>query len=82
MDAMRQRILVVDDDPSLAEMLTIVLRNEGFDTRHETGEATDDGHDAWATSLGPAGAAHVRMRCWRMRSSFHVAPPSTGPAGP
>src|SRR5512144_388338 len=32
MDAMRQRILVVDDDPSLAEMLTIVLRGEGFDT--------------------------------------------------
>ena len=29
---MRQRILVVDDDPSLAEMLTIVLRNEGFET--------------------------------------------------
>ena len=25
-------ILVVDDDASLAEMLTIVLRNEGFDT--------------------------------------------------
>src|SRR6516162_10498127 len=32
MDAMRQRILVVDDDASLAEMLTIVLRGEGFDT--------------------------------------------------
>ena len=32
MDAMRQRILVVDDDASLAEMLTIVLRAEGFDT--------------------------------------------------
>ena len=29
MDTMRQRILVVDDDPSLAEMLTIVLRQEG-----------------------------------------------------
>ena len=29
---MRQRILVIDDDPSLAEMLTIVLRNEGFET--------------------------------------------------
>ena len=29
---MRQRILVVDDDASLAEMLTIVLRGEGFDT--------------------------------------------------
>ncbi len=25
MDTMRQKILVVDDDPSLAEMLTIVL---------------------------------------------------------
>ncbi|NUS43030.1 MAG: response regulator transcription factor [Mycobacteriaceae bacterium] len=28
---MKQRILVVDDDTALAEMLTIVLRNEGFD---------------------------------------------------
>ncbi|MGH3941703.1 MAG: MtrAB system response regulator MtrA [Pseudonocardiaceae bacterium] len=26
------RVLVVDDDPALAEMLTIVLRGEGFDT--------------------------------------------------
>jgi two-component system response regulator MtrA len=26
-------VLVVDDDPSLAEMLTIVLRQEGFDSR-------------------------------------------------
>ena len=32
METMRQRILVVDDDASLAEMLTIVLRGEGFDT--------------------------------------------------
>src|ERR1700749_424589 len=32
MESMRQRILVVDDDASLAEMLTIVLRGEGFDT--------------------------------------------------
>ena len=29
----RGRILVVDDDASLAEMLTIVLRQEGFDSR-------------------------------------------------
>jgi two-component system response regulator MtrA len=29
----RGRVLVVDDDTSLAEMLTIVLRNEGFDSR-------------------------------------------------
>jgi two-component system, OmpR family, response regulator MtrA len=29
----RGRILVVDDDSSLAEMLTIVLRNEGFEPR-------------------------------------------------
>src|ERR1700748_2947311 len=27
----RPRVLVVDDDPALAEMLGIVLRNEGFD---------------------------------------------------
>jgi two-component system, OmpR family, response regulator MtrA len=27
------KVLVVDDDPALAEMLTIVLRNEGFDSR-------------------------------------------------
>ena len=32
MATMRQRILVVDDDTSLSEMLTIVLRNEGFET--------------------------------------------------
>lgn len=32
MGSMRQRILVVDDDASLAEMLTIVLRGEGFET--------------------------------------------------
>jgi two-component system response regulator MtrA len=29
----RGRILVVDDDSSLSEMLTIVLRNEGFESR-------------------------------------------------
>ena len=29
----RGRVLVVDDDPALAEMLSIVLRNEGFDSR-------------------------------------------------
>ncbi len=28
----RGKVLVVDDDPALAEMLTIVLRNEGFDS--------------------------------------------------
>ncbi len=31
--AHRGKILVVDDDSSLAEMLTIVLRNEGFEPR-------------------------------------------------
>ena len=30
------RVLVVDDDAALAEMLTIVLRQEGFDTRMVT----------------------------------------------
>jgi len=29
----RGRVLVVDDDPALSEMLAIVLRNEGFDSR-------------------------------------------------
>jgi two-component system response regulator MtrA len=29
---MKSRVLVIDDDPALAEMLTIVLRGEGFDT--------------------------------------------------
>ncbi|MDQ3885582.1 MAG: response regulator transcription factor, partial [Actinomycetota bacterium] len=29
---MKPRVLVIDDDPALAEMLTIVLRGEGFDT--------------------------------------------------
>ena len=27
----RSRILVIDDDAALAEMLSIVLRNEGFE---------------------------------------------------
>jgi two-component system response regulator MtrA len=31
MVGMRARVLVVDDDPALAEMLTIVLRGEGFE---------------------------------------------------
>ncbi len=31
MERMKPRILVVDDDAALAEMLTIVLRGEGFD---------------------------------------------------
>src|SRR6201988_1041515 len=31
MRAMRGRVLVVDDDPALAEMLGIVLRGEGFE---------------------------------------------------
>lgn len=31
MDGMKPRILVVDDDAALAEMLTIVLRGEGFE---------------------------------------------------
>src|SRR6478672_11719129 len=30
LDGMRARVLVVDDDPALAEMLGIVLRSEGF----------------------------------------------------
>src|ERR1700716_3560570 len=32
MGGMKARVLVVDDDPALAEMLTIVLRGEGFGT--------------------------------------------------
>jgi two-component system response regulator MtrA len=32
-DVGRGKVLVVDDDAALAEMLTIVLRNEGFDSR-------------------------------------------------
>jgi two-component system response regulator MtrA len=31
LERVRARVLVVDDDPALAEMLGIVLRNEGFD---------------------------------------------------
>jgi two-component system response regulator MtrA len=31
LDRVRDRVLVVDDDPALAEMLGIVLRNEGFE---------------------------------------------------
>lgn len=29
---MRGRVLIVDDDTALSEMLSIVLRNEGYDT--------------------------------------------------
>ncbi len=45
--APKGRILVVDDDASLAEMLTIVLRQEGFDSRMITrgDEAMDAFHD-------------------------------------
>ena len=32
-EALRTRVLVVDDDASLAEMLSLVLRNEGFGSR-------------------------------------------------
>jgi two-component system response regulator MtrA len=35
-DTTRGKVLVVDDDPALAEMLGIVLRNEGFDSRTVT----------------------------------------------
>lgn len=34
MEAMKPRVLVVDDDAALAEMLTIVLRGEGFEPFH------------------------------------------------
>ena len=45
--APKGRVLVVDDDASLAEMLTIVLRQEGFDSRMVTrgDEAMDAFHD-------------------------------------
>ena len=36
LDPTKGRVLVVDDDASLAEMLTIVLRQEGFDARSVT----------------------------------------------
>ena len=38
---MTAKILVVDDDPAISEMLTIVLQNEGFDT-----VVVGDGSDA------------------------------------
>ena len=38
---MSAKILVVDDDPAIAEMLTMVLQREGFDT-----VVVDDGLDA------------------------------------
>ncbi len=43
----RVKVLVVDDDAALAEMLTLVLRNEGFDSRvSPTGDqALDDFRD-------------------------------------
>ncbi|MEV5650434.1 DNA-binding response regulator, partial [Nocardia sp. NPDC052254] len=39
MVVMKPKILVVDDDMALAEMLTIVLRGEGFDP-HVVGDGT------------------------------------------
>jgi two-component system response regulator MtrA len=44
---MRARILVVDDDPALAEMLTIVLRGEGFEPTpvRDGSRAMDAFHD-------------------------------------
>ncbi|NNG36678.1 MtrAB system response regulator MtrA [Nakamurella aerolata] len=44
---MRPRVLVVDDDPALAEMLTIVLRGEGFDAVvvRDGARAVDAFHD-------------------------------------
>lgn len=39
LDVMKPKILVVDDDMALAEMLTIVLRGEGFDP-HVVGDGT------------------------------------------
>ena len=73
MDAMRQRILVVDDDPSLAEMLTIVLRGEGFDTA-VIGDGSSlpisepDGAIAVACSAGrrsPIAASLLRRAGWK-----------------
>src|SRR5690606_18876380 len=45
--ATKGRVLVVDDDAALAEMLTIVLRQEGFDSRMGVrgDEALDAFHD-------------------------------------
>ena len=37
---MTPKILVVDDDQALAEMITIMLRGEGFDTHHAEDGAT------------------------------------------
>ena len=46
------RILVVDDDRALAEMLTIVLRAEGFDTSVvSTGTAALDAFRAYSPDL-------------------------------
>ncbi|GAB2754222.1 MtrAB system response regulator MtrA [Nocardioides salsibiostraticola] len=44
---MKGRVLVIDDDAALAEMLTIVLRQEGFDSRMCTrgDEALEAFHD-------------------------------------
>ncbi len=40
-DDARSRVLVVDDDASLAEMLSIVLRQEGFDCAVRVGDMPD-----------------------------------------
>jgi two-component system response regulator MtrA len=57
---MKSRVLVVDDDPALAEMLTIVLRGEGFDTavvgRRHAGAARRPGAAAGPGAARPDAA--------------------------
>src|SRR5437764_571292 len=55
---MKARVLVVDDDPALAEMLTIVLRGEGFDTDVVAdGSRAPAGHPAHPAGVRPARGA-------------------------
>lgn len=49
---MRQRILVVDDDPTLRETLTEVLREDGFEVRSaRDGREALDQLDGWTADL-------------------------------
>lgn len=51
-EAQRERILVVDDDTALAEMLQIMLRQEGFDTSWcATGDRAFEAFEAFEPSL-------------------------------
>ena len=72
---MKARILVVDDDTALAEMLTIVLRQEGFGSRMvargDLGIEIDNVVDAPNTyAVFLRGPEHVRIEYVEHKPGF------------